>query len=117
MKKLTILFVLITSLAASLNCQNIYVDNNRISFDSIAADQVMSKFEIKDQIIKAYEAEKAISDSVCLSIFNDLSLVNDSLMCERDNAYFREIELKKEVKFYKRFSFGLVLLSALAFFF
>lgn len=97
MKKITILFVLI-SLVRLSHCQTISINNERISFDSIAADQVLSKFEIKDKIIVELEAESALKDTIILSFYNDLTAVNDSLQSERTLFKSDKEQAKKRFK-------------------
>lgn len=117
MKRVTIAFLLIISLSLSANSQTISINNERISFDSIAADQVLSKFELKDKIISELENESVLKDSIILSFYNDLSLVNDSLRFEREKYLKQSTELKKENKTFKRISIGLAVVAILGFIF
>jgi ABC-type dipeptide/oligopeptide/nickel transport system permease component len=98
MKRLVIVFLLIISLVLSANSQTILINNDRISFDSIAADQVLSKFEIKDKIISELEVESSLKDTVILSFYNDLTAVNDSLQSERKSYLSEREQAKKKLK-------------------
>jgi hypothetical protein len=58
----------------------------------------LSKFEIKDKIISEYDSESALKDSIILSFYNDLSLVNDSLQSERKTFLSDKEQAKKRFK-------------------
>lgn len=98
MRRITTVFLLITFLSLSANSQTISINNERISFDSIAADQVLSKFEIKDKIISELESESKLKDSIILSFYNDLIAVNDSLQAERISFKSNQEQVKKKFK-------------------
>ena len=98
MKRLTTVLVLIISLSLSAISQTILINNKQFILDSVSADQVLSKFELKDKIISELESESLLKDSVFLSIFNDLSLVNDSLQSERKVLISERDAAKKKYK-------------------